>query len=346
MKNRLISAAGIAGMLALVVIGATGFTPEMAAVDHHASLYEWIGTLALGGILINRPNMLILNTGFQTAFQVAFDGVEPTYSRVAMDVPSSTSQEDYGWLGMIPRFREWIGDRVLQNLNTYDFIIKNKTFELTVTAEREKIEDDHYGIYSPIISEMGRASRIHPDELTWPLLNGGFASLCYDGKNFFDTTHPVLDANGTPQNVSNSGGGAGTPWFLLDTTRMVKPLVFQRRRPYNFTSLQSFDDPNVFFRREFIWGVDARVNAGYGLWQLAYGSKVTLDAAGYQTARAAMVGMTGDYGRPLGLQPNLLVVPSTLEAAARTILKAPTNANGSSNVWFNSADLLVVPWLG
>ena len=31
-------------------------------------------------------------------------------------------------------------------------------------------------------------------------------------------------------------------------------------------------DDNVFFKKEFIYGVDARCNAGYGLWQLAFGS--------------------------------------------------------------------------
>ena len=28
-------------------------------------------------------------------------------------------------------------------------------------------------------------------------------------------------------------------------------------------------------RNEFIWGVDARYNAGYGFWQMAYGSTGT-----------------------------------------------------------------------
>ena len=31
-------------------------------------------------------------------------------------------------------------------------------------------------------------------------------------------------------------------------------------------------DDNVFFEKKYIYGVDSRDNAGYGLWQLAYGS--------------------------------------------------------------------------
>ncbi|WP_417050343.1 Mu-like prophage major head subunit gpT family protein [Dysosmobacter welbionis] len=44
-----------------------------------------------------------------------------------------------------------------------------------------------------------------------------------------------------------------------------------RRRPQLVTKDSPSDD-NVFFNKEFIYGVDARYNAGYGLWQLAFGS--------------------------------------------------------------------------
>ena len=35
------------------------------------------------------------------------------------------------------------------------------------------------------------------------------------------------------------------------------------------------DDDNVFNRDEFVWGADGRSNAGYGFWQMAYGSDGT-----------------------------------------------------------------------
>nr|WP_295470261.1 Mu-like prophage major head subunit gpT family protein [Mesorhizobium sp.] len=80
-------------------------------------------------------------------------------------------------------------------------------------------------------------------------------------------------------------------------------------------------------------------------WQMAYGSKQTLNAANYEAARGAITGMTGDHGRPLGLVPDLLVVPPTLEGAGREILKSALVNGGESNKWANSAELLMVPWL-
>ena len=84
---------------------------------------------------------------------------------------------------------------------------------------------------------------------------------------------------------------------------------------------------------------------GYGLWQMAWGSKQTLDKAHYKAAREALMGMKGDHGRPLGLTPNLLVVPPTLEGQALELLNAERDAAGATNVYRNTAELLVVPWL-
>ncbi|SMF86154.1 Mu-like prophage major head subunit gpT [Tistlia consotensis] len=294
---------------------------------------------------VNAANLRSLFTGFRTVFNQAFDGATPTWDQVAMLVQSTTSEEQYPWLGELPGIKEWVGDRVIENLTTHDFTIKNKEFELTVGIKRPRIKDDRYGVYKPVVAEMGRAARMHPDQLVWPLLNGGFTSKCYDNQFFFDIDHPVLDEAGAETSVSNMQAGAGPAWFLLDTTRMIKPLIYQEREPYKFVPLQDDTDNNVFMRNEYVYGVDGRSNAGYGLWQLAFGSKDTLDDTNYEAARAAMTGLKGDYGRPLGITPNLLVVGPTNEGAGRRAVVNTKKANGSDNEWAGTAKLLVVPWL-
>lgn len=64
---------------------------------------------------------------------------------------------------------------------------------------------------------------------------------------------------------------------------------------------------------EYLYGVRARANAGFGLWQLAFGSRAPLTAANYAAARASMSSIKGDQGRVLGIRPNVLVVPPALE---------------------------------
>ncbi len=67
---------------------------------------------------------------------------------------------------------------------------------------------------------------------------------------------------------------ADTPeyWFLLSTKRAIKPFIFQMREKPRFVSKTQDNDDNVFFQNAFLYGCNARYNAGYGLWQLAYGS--------------------------------------------------------------------------
>ncbi len=297
-------------------------------------------------MIINRQNLANLTTGFSAVFQNAFIGGAPAdWNQVAMLAPSTTSREQYAWLGAVTRFREWLGDRVVQNLSTSDYTIKNRSYEDTVGVDRDHIEDDTFGVYTPLIAQLGDDARTHPDELVFSLFPAGFTTNCYDGQYFFDTDHPVLLADGSSASVSNFGGGAGTAWYLLDTNRQIKPFIFQKRRDYKFVPMTREDDEEVFTRKQFRYGVDARVAAGYGLWQLAYASKQTLDATTYAAARAAMGSLKGDNGKPLGIRPSLLVVPPSLEMTALQILQAEKNAAGADNVMRGTAKLLVTPWL-
>ena len=61
-------------------------------------------------------------------------------------------------------------------------------------------------------------------------------------------------------------------WFLLCTKRIVKPVIFQSRTPIEFSALEG-NSENGFMRDQYVYGVRARYNVGYGLWQMAYGNQ-------------------------------------------------------------------------
>lgn len=63
-----------------------------------------------------------------------------------------------------------------------------------------------------------------------------------------------------------------TAWFLMDTSRAIKPLIFQQRKKPIFVSQQDMNNPDVFMRKKLKFGAEARGAAGYGLWQMIYGS--------------------------------------------------------------------------
>jgi len=64
-------------------------------------------------------------------------------------------------------------------------------------------------------------------------------------------------------------------WFLLDTTKPVKPFVYQVRKKPVFVQQTNSDSSNVFMEGVFYFGVEARGAAGYGFWQTVFGSDGT-----------------------------------------------------------------------
>jgi len=296
-------------------------------------------------MIINSANLDAIRVGFSTAFRRGLGQAATQYGRVATTVPSSTKENKYGWLGKLPDMRQWIGPRAVQGLAEHDYSIPNVSYELTVGVDRDDIEDDNLGVYQPMFVEMGEAVARQPDRLVFAALAAGFTTNCYDGQYFFDTDHPVLDGTGAEISVANTDGGSGTAWFLLSTRRALKPIIFQNRKNPMFVMKDRPEDDNVFANKEFQYGVDARRSVGYGFWQMAWGSKQTLNKANYKIAREALMGMKGDHGTPLGLTPDLLVVPPSLEGEALEILNAERDAAGATNVYKGTAELLNSPWL-
>lgn len=292
-------------------------------------------------MIINETNISTLFTGYKAIFKGAFEATPALYDKVAMTVPSSTAEELYAWLGQFPQLREWIGERHIKNLKTHGFSITNKDFESTISVSRNDIQDDRFGLYNPMFKELGRTTKMHPDTLVFGLLKSGFLTNCYDGQFYFDVDHPLYNAAGEiAGSVSNMQAGAGAAWYLLDLSRAIKPLIWQERQGYDFTSLDRKDDENVFMRKQFIYGVDARVNVGFGLWQLAYASKAELTRENFVLAKNAMADLRGDQGALLGIKPTHIVVPPGLEEAARELIKANL-AGGESNIWQNAVDVIV-----
>jgi phage major head subunit gpT-like protein len=226
-------------------------------------------------------------------------------------------------------------------MTQYDYTIQNKEYEGTVGVPRVKIEDDQYGVYTPLMEEMGNAAARHPDELLFALVLLGASTVCYDGQYFFDTDHPV--AATTASNYDATGGGA--LWMLLDTNRPLKPFLFQMRKKYKFDAKTKRLDDNVFWEKELVYGVDGRMNVGFGFWQQAYGSLNTLNSTNFEAYRATMEALEGDEGQKLGIKPNLLVCGPSNRAAAEELLKREQLAGSGTNVHFKAVDLLVTPYL-
>lgn len=285
-----------------------------------------------------------LTTALSAAFTKGVGRVNPLYRLIATVIPSSGASNTYGWVEDFPTIKEWIGARQLKELAQAGYVITNKTWENSVKVKREKIEDDQIGQYSVIAEQLGRDTTIFPDKLSFELLCKGFDTLCWDGQYFFDTDHPV-GASTKSNVVGDPATDTGEPWFLIDATHALLPIIYQERRPFNFIALDDLTSERVFLQNEFAYGTDGRSNVGFGFWQTCVGSKAALNKANYEAAVSAMMGITDSNGEPLGMNPTLLVVGKNNRGAAKALIEAVTADGGGSNIYYKDVDLLVSPYV-
>jgi phage major head subunit gpT-like protein len=276
------------------------------------------------------------------------------YKVIATIINSNSKSNTYGWLGKFPRLREWIGDRVFEDIKSSSYVIENKKYEATLNVGREDIEDDNLGMYRPLAKAMADEVIAFYNRNIADLLKGGFENLCYDGRPFFDTEHPVYpkaDGSGNAASVSNIlkysnlEGSEGSPWFLLSLSGTLKPIILQQRTNPEFEQLYDTKNDVVFIKDQYLYGIRYRGSFGYGFWQQAVASKQPLTAMNYEAARLQMRQFKRDGGDPLGIVPTHLVVSSDNESAARLILEAQLIDGGDSNVNYHTAELIVSPWL-
>ncbi|CNF84689.1 Mu-like prophage major head subunit gpT family protein [Yersinia frederiksenii] len=292
------------------------------------------------------PNAEILHaisTSLNASFTKGLNGAKPLYQEIATIIPSGGASNTYAWLGDWPEIKEWIGARQFAELAQNGYTIFNKTWESSIKVKRESIEDDQVGQYSVIAQRIGQDTAIFPDKLSFPLLVAGFHTLCFDGQNFFDTDHPM--AGGTYSNIVGTGEELGEPWFLIDGSQILKPIIYQNRRDFNFTALEDLSNEHTFKNNEFLFGVDARSNVGFGFWQTAVASRTPLTAANYEKAVELMQGMLKDNGTPLGITPTTLVVGKSNRAAAKRLIEAMLVDGGDSNIYYQDVKIVNSPFI-
>jgi phage major head subunit gpT-like protein len=135
---------------------------------------------------INRANMNALFTGYNTAFQNAFNAVPVDYQKFSMIVPNAQPIMEYPFITAFAGMREWIGPRQIKNLESKKLTVTEKPFEDTVSVKRRDIVTDRYGVYTPMIQQMGDGAARLPGELAVAAMVANGTWL--DGAAFFGTS--------------------------------------------------------------------------------------------------------------------------------------------------------------
>ncbi|MEM8554381.1 MAG: Mu-like prophage major head subunit gpT family protein [Pseudomonadota bacterium] len=301
--------------------------------------------------IVSNTQLTALRTGMQASFDQTYAKYEPKsfHGDVATEIISDDAMETYGWLSDFPDMIEWVGPRTVKSMKENVYQIPNKDWESTVSVQRPTIMDDKFGTLTPRIRHMAQAAAQHPETLIANIMRQGHALLCYDGQNYFDTDHPVfpnVDGTGVALTQSNYFEGTGPAWYLLSTSMPLKPFIFQRRMKPEFEQLTATSGGGpAFFDNAYHFGIYARHNVGFGFWQCAIKSTEALTTENLEKAEKAMMEFQKDGLNPMGIMPDLLVVPPALKAAGRRLVQTRTESGGGDNPLYDAFKLLTVPWL-
>ena len=149
-----------------------------------------------------------------------------------------------------------IGEKVVSNMG------KKKLSLESYTAARAAMMS--------LTNSKGRPLNLVPNLLVVPPALEGMARTITKSEFINGSTNTMKDT-AEPLAVP-ALAGKDNAWYLLCTVRPIRPLIYQERKKAKFVSMTNETDPNVFFRKEYIYGVDSRGNVGFGFWQMAFGS--------------------------------------------------------------------------
>lgn len=147
--------------------------------------------------------------GLTAKFDVAYRAGSPLYPLITTMVPSSGEDESYGWIGDMPGMREWLGDRVFNELRAGTYTLANKNWESSLKVDRFKMDDDRVGLYGPLMQQLGMEAAYHPDELLVALMALAESENGWDGTTFFSASH-VWGDSGTQSNDLSADPAAGS----------------------------------------------------------------------------------------------------------------------------------------
>ena len=294
--------------------------------------------------------LALIDSQFKKDFSAGLAVIKPQWMEVAMKIASNAKTNTYGFLGQFPKMREWVGRRQIKKMQAQGTSIENKLYETTVSVPRTDIEDDQVGLFRPMVTQAGQSAAELADDLVFGLIKTGKSTLCYDGQNFFDNDHPLyenVDGTGsqsTQSNITTGTDATAKTFYLLDTTNTIKPFIWQERvAPEIETKFDPSKSDTVFMEDEYLWGVRARGAAGFGFWQLAHRvEKTDLTAEKLMPILAQMKSLKGDGDKLLNIRPNTILVPPSMEYAARQLFEAEM-INGTTNILKGVLKVIVSP---
>lgn len=165
----------------------------------------------------NTAKVTAAKRGITAKFDLGYSTGTPLFPLITTRIPSTGKDEGYGALGGMPGMREWLGERVFNQLRSTEYTLTNRTWESSLSIDRHDIDDDRLNMYGPVAENLGMEAKYHPDELLLELLVAAESTAGWDDQYFFDTDHSWGDSGSQSNDLSYTpAAGSGNAIVSAD----------------------------------------------------------------------------------------------------------------------------------
>jgi phage major head subunit gpT-like protein len=217
----------------------------------------------------NQINLEAARVGFHAAFMQALEalGADPIEALYMM-VTSTGSLEEWDWLGDLPGFEEWKGDRKLGDLSAFKMQVTNKDWANGLRIHQNNFKDDKLGLLQPRVAGLAQKARRHRSDLMVRMILNGFAGnvfpdagngLAYDGAFFFSDTHS--SDGGPPQSNKITGGALTIANLELAEQKLKNMTTYDGKDPLELGGTHLVVGPALEFVAKKLMGAEVIANA-------------------------------------------------------------------------------------
>jgi phage major head subunit gpT-like protein len=209
--------------------------------------------------------------GFEAAFfhqlqLVADDPVSQLFTTKTTTKP----QQLITWLGDLPSFRQWAGDRDLVDMSALKQLVAVRPWQAGLRVHQDNLDDDNLGLFPEAVGTMAENCKHHRCDLMVQLLLNGFdglqfpdagRGLAFDNAFFFSSSHSV---GGGPAQSNYLGAIPLTKQNLeLAEVRLNALRTYDGKQPLNIRGTHLIVGPALFAQAKLL--VEAQLiasNAG------------------------------------------------------------------------------------
>jgi phage major head subunit gpT-like protein len=141
----------------------------------------------------------------------------PRFIPMCDKLDTTTKTQTIGFLGSMPRMKEFVDERITEEIIAHSFSATIKEYKNGISIKFSDMNADQTGQFNLKIRGMANEASSFPDDLVVDaLINGATTGYtCYDGAEFFDSSHTAYKSSGTQDNLMGTSGASTTIGGLL-----------------------------------------------------------------------------------------------------------------------------------